>query len=110
MMLGQDTQDDNTLYRQLDLKKGLGYLLIVIGVGAALGVLFEIYTLFVNPQELAIFQQLFPNQLTISWEGGRLTLPPEILAFGLPFVLLSIAGGMANTLIQAGSNLIHPKR
>ncbi len=108
MMLGQDTQD-NTLYKQWNLKNGLGYLLILIGVGAAVGVLFEIYTLFISPQELAIFQQLFPNQLTISWDGGHLTLPPEILAFGLPFVLLSIAGGMANTLIRAGTNLIRSK-
>ena len=99
----------DTLYKPLNLKNGMGYLLILSGLGAALGVLLEIYSLFVDPKELAFFRQLFPDRLSISWEGGLLTAPPEILAYVLPIVLLYIAVGLANTLISAGMNLLHPR-
>jgi hypothetical protein len=100
----------DTLYKPLNLKNGMGYVLILSGLGTALGVLLEIYTLFVDPNELAFFRQLFPDRLSIGWEGGLLTVPPEILAYGLPIVLLSIAVGIVNTLINAGMNLLRPGR
>ncbi len=109
-MMQEPGSQFDTLYKPLNLKNGLGYLLILSGLGAALGILLEIYSLFVDPKELAFFRQLFPDRLSIGWEGGLLTVPPEILAYGLPIVLLSIAVGIANTLISAGMNLLHPRR
>ena len=105
----QGSQSD-TLYRPLNLKNGLGYLLILSGAGAALGVLFEVYSLFVDPRELAYFRQLFPDRLAVGWEGGLLTIPPEVLAYGLPIVLLLIAVGIAKTLIGTGMSLLQPRR
>ena len=93
-----------------NLKNGMGYLLILSGLGTALGVLLEVYTLFVDPKELAFFRQLFPDRLAFSWEGGLFTVPSELPAYGLPIVLLSIAVGLVNTLISAGINLLHPRR
>jgi len=109
-MLPEPSGQYTTLFGQWNLKNGIGYLLILSGLGAAFGVLLEIYALFTDPQELAFFRQLFPDRLAISWEGGLVSVPPEILAYALPIVLLSIAVGIANTLIGAGSNLLHPKR
>ena len=109
-MIQEPGSQFDTLYKPWNLKNGIGYLLILSGLGTALGVLLEIYTLFVDPKELAFFRQLFPDRLAIGWEGGLLTVPPEILAYGLPIVLLSIAVGIANTLINAGINLLHPRR
>jgi len=109
-MLPEQSSQYDTLYRPWNLKNGLGYLLILSGLGTALGVLLEIYALFVDPTELAFFRQLFPERLAISWEGGLIAVPSEVLAYILPIVLLSIAVGIANTLINAGMNLLHPKR
>src|SRR5512137_1154369 len=99
-MLPDQSNPFDTSYKPVNLKNGLGYLLILGGAGAALGVLFEIYSLFVDPRELAYFRQLFPDRLSIGWEGGLLTIPPEVLAYLLPIILLSIAVGIANTLIS----------
>ncbi len=109
-MIPEQSTQDNTLFKQLNLNNAMGYLLILSGLGAAFGVLLEIYALFVNPQELAVFRQLFPEQLTISWESGLVTVPAEILAYTLPLFLLSMAGGIASALINAGSNLLRSKR
>jgi len=87
----------------------MGYLLLLGGLGAAVGVLLEIYALFVDPRELDIFRQLFPAQLTISWEGGRVAVPAEILAYSMPLLLLSMAGGIASRLINAGISLIRKR-
>jgi len=109
-MIPEQSSQYDTLYKPLNLKNGLGYLLILSGAGAALGVLFEVYSLFVDPTELAFFRQLFPERLAISWEGGLMAVPSEVLAYILPIILLSIAVRIANTLINAGMNLLHPKR
>ena len=108
-MLDPNSSND-TLYKPPDLKTLLGALLLLCGLGTALGILLEIYTLFVYPQELAIFRQLFSDRFAINWEGGALTFPGEILAYGVPIVLLSIAGGLATTLLNAGINLVQHKR
>lgn len=109
-MLPEPSHPFETMYRPVNLKNGLGYLLILSGLGAAFGVLMEIYALFTDPRELAFFRQLFPDRLAISWEGGLIAVPPEILAYILPIILLSIAVGIANTLISSGMNLLQPKR
>jgi hypothetical protein len=100
---------NDALYKPPDLKNLLGLLLILCGVGTALGVLFEIYMLFVHPQELAIFRPLFSDRFTINWEGSALTFPGEILAYGVPIVLLFIAGGLATTLLNGGISLMQRK-
>jgi hypothetical protein len=109
MLLDQNNPSD-PFYRPWNLKNGLGYLLILSGLGAAFGILVEIYSLFVDPQELAVFRQLFPERMAISWEGGLVAVPPEILAYGLPLLLLSLAGGVATTLLNAGISLLQSKR
>jgi hypothetical protein len=93
----------------LNLDNGIGYLLIFCGLGAALGILLEIYALFVDPQQLVTFKQLFPEQLTISWTDGLITVPAEVLAYLLPLLLLSMAGGIASSLINAGTGLIRKR-
>lgn len=105
-MLPEQGNPFDAPYKPVNLKSGLGYLLILCGAGAAVGVLFEIYSLFVDPRELAYFRQLFPDRLAFGWEGGLVTIPPEVLAYLLPIILLSIAVGIANTLISTGMNLV----
>jgi hypothetical protein len=109
MILDQDRQND-VFTQQVNLKTAFGVLLIFSGLGAAAGVLFEIYSLFVSPQELAIFRQLFSDRVAVTWEGGGIALPGEILAYGVPLVLLFMAGGIASTLINGGIILMHQKR
>jgi hypothetical protein len=72
--------------------------------------LLGIYALLVSPQQLTAFQQLFSAHVTITWEGGNLSLPSEILAYSLPIILLLMAGRLATTLIQGGLNLLQLKR
>lgn len=108
MILDQDRSED-AQSRQWNMRSGMGILLILSGLGAAFGVLLEIYALFVSPQELAIFRQLFSDHVTINWQNGALSVPSEIVAYGVPIVLLSMAGGIAATLINGGINLLHRK-
>ncbi len=107
MIFDPDRQDDTW---RLNLRHGLGAVLTLSGLGAALGVLLEIYALFVSPEELAVFQQLFSARVTITWQGGNLAVPSEILACSLPIILLLIAGGIATTLINGGLGLLRSKR
>jgi hypothetical protein len=109
-MLPEQGSQSDTLYRPWNLKNGLGYFLILSGLGTAFGVLLEIYALFVDPTELAFFRQLFPERLAVTWEGGLVAVPSEVLAYVLPIVLLSIAVGIAKILISAGISLLHPRR
>ncbi len=87
----------------------MGYLLILCGLAAALGILLEVYTLFADPQHLVVFRQLFPEQLTISWTDGLITVPAEVLAYWLPLFLLSMAAGIASSLINAGIGLVRKR-
>jgi len=109
MILDPDKQTD-VFTQQVSLKTILGVLLLFSGLGAAAGVLLEIYALFVSPQELVIFRQLFSDRVAVTWEGGGIAVPGEILAYGVPLVLLSMAGGIATTLLNAGLNLVNQKR
>ncbi len=106
MIFDQDRQDEAM---RLNLRSALGAVLTLSGLGAALGVLLEIYALFVSPQELAVFQQLFSARVTIAWQEGNLTLPSEILAYSLPIILLLLAGGLATTLLNSGLSLLRSK-
>ncbi len=108
MMLEQNSQN-NTLLGQLSVRQAIGYLLILSGLGAAFGVLFEIYTIFANPQTLMAFQRLFPDRLTMTWGSEVIGMSPEVMAYGLPILLLLIAAGMTRTLIDAGIKLLPPR-
>ncbi len=109
MMFDQDGQAE-ALNRQRNLKSALGTVLILSGLGAALGILVEIYALFVSPQELAIFRELFSDRVTISWQGGNLAVPSDLVAYGLPILLLFVAAGIASTCLNAGLSLLHDRR
>ena len=108
-MLPEPNSQDNSLFRQLNLDNSIGYVLIFCGLAATLVVLLEIYMLFTQPQQLVTFRQLFPEQVTISWADGQLTLPAEVLAYLLPLILLSMAGGIAGSLINAGTGLVRKR-
>ena len=108
-MMQEPNNQDNSLFKQLGLDNGVGYLLIFCGLAAALGILLELYALLVNPQQLVIFRQVFPEQMTISWTDGRITVPAEIFAYMLPLFLLSMAAGIASSLINAGISLVRKR-
>lgn len=95
---------------QFNIGNGMGYLLILCGLVVTGFVLLKIQALLVDPQQLVIFTELFPEQLTISWADGHITLPSEIPVYLFPLVLLSMAGGIANGLIQAGINLLRKRQ
>lgn len=107
-MIEQNDQD-NSVFQTFSLDKGIGYLLILCGLAAAVGILLEIYVLLDNPQQLVVFKQLFPEQVTFSWDDSLIAVPAEVLAYWLPVFLLSMAGGIASGLIRAGTSLIRKR-
>ena len=108
-MISEPNNQDISLFKQLGLDNGVGYLLIFCGLAAALGILLEIYALLVNPQQLVVFRQVFPEQMTLSWSDGHLTVPAEVFAYMLPLFLLSMAAGIASSLINAGISLVRKR-
>ncbi len=109
-MTWESESQDEQSFGQFQLGRGMGYLLILCGLAVAVGIVLKIHDLFVDPQQLVVFKQLFSEQLTISWTDGLITIPSDMLAYLLPLFLLSMAVGIANSLIQAGVNLVRKRQ
>jgi hypothetical protein len=86
-------------------------VLAVCGVAIVFWVFWNVYKLFTRPEELTRFQQLVSDCLeTIvsSTEGQvKLVVPPQVLAYVIPLILLMIATSVGGILITAGIKLIY---
>jgi hypothetical protein len=106
----QDPDDNNSLFASLVRPEGaLGFVLTFLGVLALALVLYETYSIFTNPAQLAGFDEIFSNDVTISWNDGFITLPPELLVYFFPLSVLSIASGIGRVLLSSGIDLIRKK-
>src|SRR5688572_17293950 len=83
-----------------------GYILTFLGVVVMGLVLYKTYSIFTDPAQLAAFGDVFSNEVTISWQDGFVTLPPEILVYFFPLGLLSIGSGIGRVLLNSGIGLI----
>jgi hypothetical protein len=86
-----------------------GYILTFLGVGVMAVVLYETYSIFTDPAQLAVFGEVFSNEVTISWQDGFVTIPPEMLVYFFPLGLLSIGSGIGRVLLSSGIGLIRKK-
>lgn len=95
---------------RLPIRETLGCVLTVCGVAIVFWVFWHVYKLFTRPEELTRFQQLVSDCLETvvsSTEGEvKLVVPPEVLAYVIPLVLLIIATSVGGILITAGIKLI----
>lgn len=86
-------------------KNVLASLMIVVGLVLIGLVFFRIGALLNDPEMLTAFLKLFPEQLSLAWDMGYLDVPGEVFAYALPLILLSMAGRLSITLINAGIKL-----
>jgi len=102
--------DESAELRQVNqfLKGGIGLAMIAVGLIIALIVLWQVYSLFTQPQKLVVFQDLISGSFSFEIQGDKFnfTIPPELLTLFIPFSLLSIAVGIANTLIRSGTRIL----
>jgi hypothetical protein len=90
----------------LRLDAMFGYFLAVCGVGVMALVLYVTYSIFTDPGQLAGFQEVFTEEMTINWQDGFVTIPPQMLIYFFPLALLSMAGGLGRVLLGSGIGLI----
>jgi hypothetical protein len=86
-----------------------GYVLTFLGVVILAAVLYETYLIFTDPGQLAAFGEVFSNEVTINWQDGFVTIPPEMLVYFFPLSLLSIGSGIGRGLLNSGIGLIRKK-
>jgi len=91
--------------------KVLAFVLIAAGVVIALWSFFQVYTIFTDPEELTVFQQLVSDEvtfkMTIDGDEVRVEPAPEVLAYIIPLLLLAVAVSVARLFITGGVNLYH---
>lgn len=89
-----------------DVRPWLGIGLLILGVGVAFWVLMQVLRLFSTPEAFQPFLNLIPEDLTIKWTTGNITIPAQILAYAIPFTLLLLATGFAHLFIIQGVKLV----
>lgn len=101
-----DSNNQDSLLSNLRIDTAAGYLLVLCGLGVIAAVLYQTYLVFTDPTHLNAFQEVFTNEMTITWEDGFVTIPPEMLVYFFPLALLSMAGGLGRVLLGSGIGLI----
>jgi hypothetical protein len=101
-----DSNNQDSLLSSLRVDTAAGYLLVLCGLGVMAAVLYQTYSIFTDPGRLVTFQEVFTDEITISWADGFVTIPPEMLIYFFPLALLSLAGGMGRALLGSGIGLI----
>jgi hypothetical protein len=103
-------RNQEELRQDIGIKELLGVILLVIGAFVACWVFLNVYAIFTDPQELTSFQKLVSGKLeSVASAGGKevkLLMPPEILAYIIPILLLAIGVSVAGVLINGGVNLL----
>jgi|GEM_PF-1775485 len=93
-----------------DAKNIAGFILLFLGVCIALWVFINAYSTFNNPSKLTMFQNLISNRLEATFSAddsvSKLVIPPEILAYFIPLIILSIAVGVAGIFVTGGIKLL----
>lgn len=89
-----------------DLRPWIGIGLLIFGAGVAFWVLMQVLRLFSTPEAFQPFLDLIPEDLTIKWTTGNVTIPAQMLAYAIPFTLLLLAGGFAHLFITQGVDLV----
>jgi len=88
-----------------------GYILLVMGVIGGLWVFHTVYSIFKEPTELTLFQQLVEGKLdmVINYGQGEIEviIPKEFLTYGVPIALLMIAAGIVGILVKASVSLLN---
>jgi hypothetical protein len=95
-----------SFFEEINSNNRIGYILILLGIATALGILIEICAIFNDPNHLIDFSKLFTEKLIINLSKDNIIIPSEILAYLLPVILLSIASGIASALISGGVALV----
>jgi hypothetical protein len=108
-MFPDSDNQDSLLSNFLRPETLTGYILTLLGVVVLAGVLYETYSIFTDPTQLAVFGEVFSNEVTISWQDGFVTIPPEMLVYFFPLGLLSIGSGIGRGLLTSGIGLIRKK-
>ena len=106
MMIEELDKPGTVLSGTQDIRPWLGIGLLILGVGVAFWVLTQILRLFSTPEAFQPFLDLIPEDLTIKWTTGNVTIPAQLLAYAIPFTLLLLATGFAHLFIIQGVNLV----
>lgn len=90
----------------IGIRQVLGFVFAFIGVVMAIWLFSEVYELLTSPQKLTAFQKLVSQTMEGSLSTGdsrvKLVIPPEILAYLIPILLLGIGARIAGMLITGG--------
>lgn len=110
-MIGTDyTQPPQNGKEQPQFRNFAGYILLIIGVIGGLWILSTVYSLFKDPMELTLFQQIAEDKLDVVINHGQgkieVLLPKEFITYAIPVGLLMIAAGVAGTFISTGARLL----
>src|SRR5687767_14247885 len=108
-MLSESDGQDSLLSKFLRADTLTGYLLTLCGLVTMGVVLYEAYSIFTDPAQLAVFGEVFSDEVTISWQDGFVTIPPEMLVYFFPLAVLSIGSGIGRVLLSSGIGLIRKK-
>ena len=109
------SDEDRSHGLDLGLKDFAGFMMIGIGILIALWILFNIYGMIRDPEKIRAFDILFTNtamDLRDNNTDRDLTSSDKTFRFFIyfyPLFLLSIAAGIAKTLIQGGINFMNPE-
>lgn len=97
----------------LNLRGGVAFGMILCGALVILWVVWNVYQIFTNPALLTPFQSLVSATLEtkLSYNNGEIALliPPAILAYAIPLLLLSTAMGADSILLNGGIQLLTGK-
>ena len=91
-------------------KRYAGIVLLIMGTAGAIWIFQTAYTIFNEPTELTLFQELVEGQLDIVIESEekdiKVIIPKEFLTYQVPLFLLMISLGVVGVLVQAGVGLL----
>jgi hypothetical protein len=109
---GREPSQSEEFYGKLRTATGL--LLIGIGVLIALWAFVNVYRVFTNPDEMAVFGKIVPQSpelRELDIEGDKIVLPVGLFSFMAYFIgclLLLIAGMIGGAFITGGVGLLQP--
>ena len=110
-MIGQDyTGQPETVKDQSQFRNFAGYILLIMGVIGGLWIFSTVYSIFKDPMELTLFQQIVEDKLDVVINHGQgkidVAIPKEFLTYAVPIGLLMVAAGIVGIFIRAGVSLL----
>lgn len=99
---------DSSIFGVIPFSKIVGTILILLGLVVFSWVLWEAYFLFNQGSAFKLFDDLLPQEILVADfpAEGRLLLPRELLVYGVPLSILSLAVNMGGLLLKYGFQYI----